>query len=44
MSVVINGRTLCFGEEISNVVLVAVDSGHASVALEGQLNVFSMRN
>jgi hypothetical protein len=39
----INGRVLTVGDDISNVVLVAVESEHALVALGGQTNVLAMR-
>lgn len=42
-SAVINGRVLCLGEAISNAVLVAVDSEHALVTMEGQTNVLALR-
>jgi hypothetical protein len=42
-SAVINGHVLCLGEGISNAVLVAVDSEHAFVALEGQTKVLALR-
>jgi len=42
-SAVINGRVLCLGEGISNVVLVAVNSEHAFVAWNGQTNVLALR-
>ncbi len=42
-SALINGRVLRVGEDISNVVLVAVDAEHAVVALGGQTNVLAMR-
>jgi hypothetical protein len=42
-SAVINGRVLCLGEAISNAVLVAVDSDHALMAMEGQTNVLALR-
>ena len=42
-SALINGRVLCVGEMISNVVLVAVDADHATVALEGQTKVLCLR-
>jgi hypothetical protein len=42
-SAVINGRVLCLGEAISNAVLVAVDSDHTLIAMEGQTNVLALR-
>jgi hypothetical protein len=42
-SAVINGRVLCLGEALSNAVLVAVDSEHAFMALQGQTNVLALR-
>ncbi len=42
-SALINGRVLHLGEAISNVVLVAVTSERAAVALEGQTNWLSLR-
>lgn len=39
----INGRVLFLGEAVSNAVLVAVDSEHASMAMEGQTNVLVLR-
>jgi len=42
-SAVINGRVLCLGEAISNAVLVAVDSDHTLIAMEGQTNLLALR-
>jgi len=42
-SAVINGRVLRVGEMIGNVTLVAVDSNHAMVALDGETNVIVLR-
>ena len=42
-SALINGRMLCLGEAFSNAVLVAVDSEHAFMAMEGQTNVLALR-
>ncbi len=42
-SAVINGRVLCLGEGISNAVLVAVDSEHAFMAMDGHTEVLSLR-
>jgi hypothetical protein len=42
-SAVINGRVLHLGEGLRNVVLVAVDSEHAVVAMEAQTNVLTLR-
>jgi hypothetical protein len=40
---VINGRVLRLGEEISNVVLVAVDYDRVAVAMEGQTNTITLK-
>lgn len=42
-SALINGRVLYLGEAFSNAVLVAVDSEHAMLAMEGQTEVLSLR-
>ena len=42
-SALINGRVLCLGEAFSNAVLVAVDSQHAIMALEGQNYSLALR-
>lgn len=42
-SAVINGRVLWLGEAISNAVLVAVDSEHVLMAMEGHTNILTMR-
>jgi hypothetical protein len=42
-SAVINGRVLCIGEGLSNVVLVAVDAEHATVELQGQTKTLALR-
>ncbi len=42
-SALINGRVLGLGDGISNAVLVAVDPGHALVAMEGQTNALMLR-
>jgi amino acid permease len=42
-SAVINGRVLRLGETINNVCLVAVDPGHAFMALGGETNVLTLR-
>jgi len=41
-SALINGQVLLVGEAIGNVRLVAVDSQHATVVLDGQTNVLSL--
>jgi hypothetical protein len=40
---VINGQVLYIGEGFSNVVLVAVDSEHATVELQGQTKTLTLR-
>jgi hypothetical protein len=42
-SAVINGQVLRVGEMLGSVQLVAVDSGHAMMALEGETNVLALR-
>jgi len=43
-SALINGRVLFIGDGIGDVQLVAVDEGHATVALEGQKKVLTLRS
>jgi len=42
-SALINGRVLFIGEDISGVQLVAIDSEHVTVAMEGQTNLLTLR-
>jgi hypothetical protein len=42
-SALINGCVLHLGEGVGNVVLVAVDSEHAFMAMEGQTNSYALR-
>ena len=42
-SALINGRALFIGEDISGVQLVAIDSEHVTVAMEGHTNLLTLK-